>query len=145
MESRTQGSRPRLRTQKNSEAKDRPSWGQGQGHKSKCSQKKSLQKFFSGDLHLRKKKRSLQNFVEVSSFSYNILTVQKIVLSLSQGQDNFQGLDALRLKTSKCVFEDSTSDSNPISYLARFFWKKIQLHTPLINHCNSGGIIDVAL
>ena len=91
VESRTQGSRPRPRTQKNfdAKAKNRPSRGQGQEHKkistprprtdpleprprtkdtdASALQKKSLQKFFSGDLYLRKpKKRSLQIFRKVS-------------------------------------------------------------------------------
>ena len=39
-----------------------------------------------------------------------ILTIQKIVLSSSRRQGNFRGLEASRLKTSKCVLEDSTSD-----------------------------------
>ena len=56
MESRTQGSRPR--TQKNFEAKDRPS--RGQGHRRKCSQKKGPQNFFSGDL----KKKIFKNFFQ---------------------------------------------------------------------------------
>ena len=55
-ESRTQGSRPR--TQKNFEAKDKPS-RRGQGHSRKCSPKKnSLQNIFSGDLI----KKGLQKF-----------------------------------------------------------------------------------
>ena len=42
-----------------SKTKDRPSRGQGQGHRRKCSpKKKGLQKFFSGDL----KKKSSKNF-----------------------------------------------------------------------------------
>ena len=90
MESRTQGSRPRPRTQKKSEAKDslsedRHSRGQGQecsrprtgmleakakdqGHKRQCSpkkKKKGLHKNFLNDLH-KKKKRSLQKFFKRS-------------------------------------------------------------------------------
>ena len=140
MESSTRGSRPRPRTQKNSKAKDRPS--RGQGHRSKCSPKKSLQnffsgekglqKFFSGDLHLRKTKKGLRKFsARFLAFSNDISTVQKIVLSLSQGQGNFRGLEASRPRTSRCVLVDSTFDSNPISHLGRFFWKKISAtHTP---------------
>ena len=57
------------------------------------------------------------------SFSNEISTVQKIVLSSSRGQGNFRGLEASRPRprTSKCVLEDvleaknvledSTSDS----------------------------------
>ena len=53
-----------------------------QGHKRKRSSKnkKGLQKFF----HAISKK---------SGF-YEILTIQKIVLSLSRGQGNFRGLEA---------------------------------------------------
>ena len=139
MESRTQGSRPR--TQKKSEAKakdslseDRHSRGQGQ----ECSRprtkdtsasalqnkKKGLYKNFSGDFQKRKKrssqkffKRSPQKnvFQKVFQALHKILTIQKIVLSSSQGQANFRGLEALRPRTSKCVLEaknvleDSTS------------------------------------
>ena len=56
VESRTQGSRPRPRTQKKSKAKDSLSedrHSRGQGHKRKCSpkKKKGLHKHFSSDLH----------------------------------------------------------------------------------------------
>ena len=145
MESRTQGSRPRPRTQKNSVAKDRPSRGQGQGHRSKCSPKKSLQKFFSGNLHLRKTKKGLRKFfARFLAFSNNISTVQKIVLFLSQGHSNFRGLEASRPRTSKCVLEDSTFDSTPISYLPDFFGRKFRLHTPLIRlrrYCSNTGTV----
>ena len=73
VESRTQGSRPRPRTQKNPrprtafprtdtlEAKDRNARGQGQGHKRKCSPKKrSSQKFFRRSP--KKKKGLHKNF-----------------------------------------------------------------------------------
>ena len=57
--SRTQGSRPRPRTQKNFEdkAKNRPSRGQGQGQRTQTqvfSKKKGLQNFFSGEKGLQK-------------------------------------------------------------------------------------------
>ena len=128
MESRTQGSRPR--TQKNFEAKDRPS--RGQGHRSKCSpnkqgfqkifpsnlKKKVFKKFFSGDFHLRKTKKDLCKFsARFLALSNKISTVQKIVLSSSRGQGNFRGLEASRPRTSKSVLgakdvlEDSTSGS----------------------------------
>ena len=101
MESRTQGSRPRPRTQKKSEAKakdslseDRHSRGQGQ----ECSRprtqaqvlskkKKSSQKFF---------KRSPQKtvFRKIFQALHKILTIQKILLSSSRGQANFRGLEA---------------------------------------------------
>ena len=72
-----------------------------QGHKRKCSQKKSSQKFF---------KRSPQKNVFQIIFQalLRILTIQKIVLSSSRGQANFRGLEASkpRPRTSKCVLED---------------------------------------
>ena len=40
------------------------------------------------------------------AFSNEISTVQKIVLSSSQGQSNFRGLEPSRPRTSKCVLED---------------------------------------
>ena len=131
VESRTQGSRPRPRTQKKSEAKDslsedRHSRGQGQecsrprtkDTKRKCSpkKKKSLHKNFSGD---QKKKRSSQKifkrsplknvFQKIFQALHKILTFQKVVLSSSRGQANFRGLEASRPRTSKSVLEDSTS------------------------------------
>ena len=120
----TQSSRPRSRTQKNFEAKakDRPSRGQGQGHRRKCSPKKKVfKKFFSGDLHLRKTKKDLRKVsAKFLAFFNKISTVQQIVLSSSRRQSNFRGLEASRPKprTSKSVLEakdvleDSTSDSN---------------------------------
>ena len=90
----------------------------------KQSQKKGLQKFFSGEkdlqnifsgnFHLRKTKNSLRKFsTRFLALSNKISTVQKIVLSSSRVQGNFQRLEALRPrpKTSKSVLEDSTSDS----------------------------------
>ena len=92
MESRTQGSRPRPRTQKNFEAKDKPSRGQGQTlsrprpkdagasvlkkrflkiflsslkkkvFKNFFQAKKVFKNFFSGDFHLRKTKKGLRKF-----------------------------------------------------------------------------------
>ena len=91
VESRTQGSRPRPRTQKNFEAKDRPSRGRGQGPRTQTqvfSKKKDLQiffqakkvfkNFFSGDLYLRKPKKGLCRFsARFLAFSNEILKVQK--------------------------------------------------------------------
>ena len=94
--SRTQGLRPRPRTQKKSEAK-----AKDQGHKRKCSpkkKKKGLHKNFSSNLHKT-----------TFSKEFLILTIQKIELSSSRGQANFRGLEASRPRTSKCVLEDSTS------------------------------------
>ena len=119
VESRTQGSRPRLRTQKKSEAKDslsedRHSRGQGQ----ECSRTKD-----TSASALRKKKGSSQKFIRRSTkkkrpsqkffrqspqknvfqkifqILHKILTVQKIVLSSSRGQANFRGLEASRPRT----------------------------------------------
>ena len=141
MESRTQGSRPR--TQKNFDAKDRPF--RGQGHRRKCSpkkkkkkvlkiffrrsQKKGLQKFFSGekglqaifsgDFYLRKpKKRSLQIFHQVSGVFQRNFNCSKIVLSSSRGQGNFRRLEASRPRTSKCVLEakDVLEDSTSVHH-----------------------------
>ena len=131
MESRTQGSRPRPRTQKKSEAKDslsedRHSRGQGQ----ECSRprprtkdtsasapkkKKGLyKKFFRRS---PKKKRSSPKFfkrsppknvfqkIKIFQALHKILTIQKIVLSSSRGQANFRGLEASRPRTSKSVLE----------------------------------------
>ena len=128
----TQGSR----TQKNFEAKDRPSRGQGQVHRRKCSPRKKgpqnffqaiskknssknffsekgLQKNFLGDLYLKKpKQRSLQIFHEVSGVFQRNFNSSKIVLSSSRGQGNFRGLETSRPRprTSKRVLEESTSD-----------------------------------
>ena len=93
VESRTQGSRPRPSTQKNFEAKDRTSRGQGQAPRIQTqvfskkkvfkklfqaiSEKRGLKIFFSGEIGLQKiffrrspreenKKRSSQIFREVS-------------------------------------------------------------------------------
>ena len=86
VESRTQGSRPRPRTQKNFEAKDTDA--------SVLQKKKGLQNFFSGDLYLRKpKKRSLQIFRKVSGVFQRNFHGSKIVLSSSRGQGNFRGLE----------------------------------------------------
>ena len=136
MKSRTQGSRPRPRTQKNIKAKDRPSRGQGRGPRTqaqvfskkkkvfkiffKRSQKQRSSKFFfqpkkvfkfffSGDFHFRKTKTGLRKFsARFLALSNKISTVQKIVLSSSRGQANFRGLEATRPRprTSKSVLED---------------------------------------
>ena len=82
MESRTQGSRPKLRNKKvrgqgqehsfRGQTLSRPRTGmleakaKDQGHRRECSPKKSLQESFSGDLQKRKTKRSSQIFRKVS-------------------------------------------------------------------------------
>ena len=115
VESRTQGSRPRPRTQKKSEAKDslsedRHSRGQGQ----KCSKPRTKDTRASA---LQKKKVFTKIFQAISTKKvfqkifqalHKILTIQNIVLSSSRGQANFRRLEASRPRprTSKCVFED---------------------------------------
>ena len=122
VESRTQGSRPRPRTQKNFEAKDKPSRGQGQGTRTQAqvfSKKKVFKKifqvisklglqkkfqakmvfkiFFLGDFHVRKAKKGLCKFsARFLALSKKISPVQKIVLSSSRSQGNFRGLEASR-------------------------------------------------
>ena len=105
-----------------------------QGHKCKCSpkKKKGVHKNFFGDLQKKKKrfsqkffrrrssqkifKRSPQKnvFQKIFQVLHKILTIQKILLSSSRGQANFRGLEASRPRTSKCVLEDSTSDTGPL-------------------------------
>ena len=139
MESRTQGSRPRPRTQKDFEAKakDRPSRGLGQGPRTQTqvfSKKKGLQNFFqtisrerssknfSGEKGLQKFffRRSLLEetkkkvFAEFPQGFWRFPTKFqrfKIVLSSSRGQGNFRGLEASRPRprTSKCVLEAKDS------------------------------------
>ena len=127
MESRTQDSRPR--TQKESEAKDslsedRLSRGQGQEcsrPRTKDTSASALQKKRSSQKFFRRsptKKRSSQTFFrrspqknlfqKIFQALHKILTIQKIVLSLSRGQANFRGLEASRPtpRTSKSVLED---------------------------------------
>ena len=133
VESRTQGSRPRLRTQKKSEAKaprtdtlgakDRNARGQGQGPRTqgqvlfkKKKKKSSSQKFFRRSPIKKKKssqkffRRSPQKNVFQKIFQplHKIFTIQNIVLSSSRGQANFRGLEASRPRprTPKCVLED---------------------------------------
>ena len=99
MESRTQGSRPRPRTQKKSEAKakdslfeDRTSRGQGQ----ECSRPRPRNKDTSASVLQKKKKGLHKNFssdLHKKAFSQKIfqafrkiLTIQEIVLSSSRGE-----------------------------------------------------------
>ena len=81
-------------------------------------------------------KKGLRKFsARFLAFSNKISMVQEIVLSSSQGQGNFRGLEASRPRprTSKCVLEDSISD----------FCKKMQnfrtLGAPPLNPRSSGG------
>ena len=98
--------------------------------------RKGLQKFFSGDLQLRKTNKGRRKFsARFMAFSNKISTVQKIVLSSSRGQGNFedlrpgQGLD-LRGPTprtskwvlqAKDVLEDSTSGLNHFQSYSNLF------------------------
>ena len=74
--------------------------------KKKQKKKKGLHKNFSSDQKKKKKKRSSQKFFKRSPLKnvfqtifqplHKILTFQKLVLSSSQGQANFRGLEASR-------------------------------------------------
>ena len=113
MESRTQGSRPRPRTQKKIRGQGQP-WQTLSRPRTKDTsalqkKKRSSQKFF---------RQSPQKnvFQKIFQALHKNLTIQKIVLSSSRGQANFRGLEASRPRTwpsrprtSKCVLEDSTS------------------------------------
>ena len=120
VESRTQGSKPRPRTQKNFETKDIPSRGQGPRTQTqvffkkrfskkffKRSQKKRSSKaffrqkrsskFFFRRFPLEENKKGLRKFsARFLALSNKISTVQKIVLSSSRGQGNIRGLEASR-------------------------------------------------
>ena len=67
--SRTQGSRPkpRRRTQKNPRPRTGMLKAKDQGHKRKCSPKKSLQNFFSG--YLRKKRSGKKFSADLKNFN----------------------------------------------------------------------------
>ena len=118
VESRTQGSRPRPRTQKNFKAKDRPSRGQGPRTQTQVFSKKkkvfknffrrkrSSKNFFQAIYTRGNQKRSLQIFRKVSGVFHRNFNGSKIVLSSSRGQGNFRGLEASRPRISKCVLED---------------------------------------
>ena len=91
------------------------------------SDDKVLQIFFSGNFHLRKTKKVFVKFsARFLPLSNKISTVQKIVLSSSQGQGNFRGLEAsrprLRPRTSKCVLEVSISVTYVWYILLTFFF-----------------------
>ena len=128
VESRTQGSRPRPRTQQKSEAKakdslseDRHSRGQGQEcsrprprtkdtsasappQKKAPKKKKVFTKIFQA---ISTKKRFSKNFSSAPQ-NFNNSKNTAVLLSSSQGQANFRGLEASRPRprTSKCVLED---------------------------------------
>ena len=107
VESRTQCSRPRPRTQKKIQGQGQPFRGQtfsrprtgrleakayrtkdtGASSLQKKIKIKGLQNILSGDLQ----KKVFKNFFLAI---YEILTIQKILLSSSRGQGNFRGLEA---------------------------------------------------
>ena len=133
----------RPRTQKNFEAKDRPS--QGQGHSRKCSQKKRFSKkffsnlkkkvfknffqakkifknFFSDDFHLRKTKTDLRKFsARFLTLSNEISTVQKTVLSSSRGQGNFRGQG----------LQNVSSTTPPLLYIHHFAHRNSPISTKI--------------
>ena len=76
---------------------------------SALKKKRSSQKFFR-----RSPKKNV--FQKIFQALHKILTIQKIVLSLSRGQANFWGLEASRPRTSKYVLEDSTSDNYDLKF-----------------------------
>ena len=56
---------------------------------------------------IEKNKKGVRKFsARFLAFSNKISMIQKIVLSSSGGHGNFQGLEASRPRTSKCVLED---------------------------------------
>ena len=122
MGSRTQSSRPR--SQKNFEAKDRSS--RGQGHRRKCSQKKKVfknffqatskkrgvQKFFSGEKGLQKiffqAKKVFKNFF----FRRSVIqeTKKKVFADFPQGfwrfPTKFQRFKNTVVLSARAIFED---------------------------------------
>ena len=111
LESRTQGSRQGQEHKKKSKAKDspnenRPSRGQGK----ECSRlgPRTQAQVLAPPPNKRSSEKSFRRSPEKSVFQklfqalHKLLTTQKLVLSASEDK-------ALRPRTSKCVFEDSTS------------------------------------
>ena len=114
-------------------AKDRPSQGQGQGPRTQSqvfSKKKGLQNFFSGKKVFKNffSGDLLQIFHKVSGVFQRNFNGSKIVLSSSRGQGNFRGLEASRPRTSKCVPEESNSDSNILIVLLKVYSNKKKQH-----------------
>ena len=151
MESRTQGSRPRPRTQKNPrprtdfprtdtlEAKDRNAQGQGQGPRTQVQvlskKKRYSQKFFRRS---PKKKRFSQKFFRRSPQKnvalHKILTIQKIVLSSTRGQANFRGLEASRpsqgLDLQGQGLQNLSSRTPPlVPYSSLIFYRSLKFHS----------------
>ena len=100
---------------------------------------RSSKKFFFRRFSLEENKKGLRKFFARFLALFNkISTVQKIVLSSSQGQGNFQGLEASkpRPRTSKSVVEakDVLEDSTSASY---------HLASKRLNHCLTHKIIKI--
>ena len=140
MESRTPGSRPRTQKRIRGQGQEQPYRGQtlsrtrsrmleakakDQGHKRKCSPKKSFsQKFFS------RSPEKVTFSQKIFQAFHKHLTTQKLVLSSNREQGNFRKLEASRSRprTSECVLkdvletkdvlEDSISGSNQNTKLA---------------------------
>ena len=107
---------------KDSPTEDRPFRGEGQEclrpktQAQVLSKKKVFTKFFPA---ISKKKVFTKIFLALSRKNvfqkifqalHKLLTTQKILLSSSQGQGNFRGLEASRPRTSKCVLKDVLED-----------------------------------
>ena len=77
-----------------------------QGHKAQVLSKKKKKKRSSQKFFKRSPRKNA--FQKIFQLLHKILTFQKIVLSSSQGQANFRGLEASRPRprTSKSVLED---------------------------------------
>ena len=126
-----------------------------QGHKRKCSKKKKgLKNFFSGVVQKEKKKtkskclqktgdlkkKRLEKFFSGDLQNFNN---SKILLSLSRGQGNFRGLEALRPRprTSKCVLEDVLEakdvlkDSISVKNACSNFFRKCYVTSVGTNEC----------
>ena len=91
-----QGSRPRPRTQKKSEAKDSLIRGQILSRPRTQAQVLSKKKVFTKIFQAISTKNTFsQKFFQAL---HKILTIQKLVLSSSRGQANFRGLEAKDFK-----------------------------------------------
>ena len=136
-------------TRLEAKAKDRPSQGHGPRTQTQVfskkkrrsskfffwrSQKKGLQKIFSGEKGLQKfffrrplleetKKKVFADFPQGFWRFPTKFSDSKIVLSSSRGQGNFRELEASRPRTSSCVLEDVLKakdvleDSTSVNYI----------------------------
>ena len=136
MELRTQGSKPRTALPRKDplEAKDRNA--EGLEHKCKCSPKKSLQKFFSGNLN----KKGLQKFFSGVLSKKHLLKFffrrptkfqqfKKKFCPWAEDRAIFEDLKP-KPRTSKCVLkakdvlEDSTSVNRHLLHISTSFKEK---------------------